>query len=351
MPLRVDLVAGARPNIPKVAALWHALRGAVWCRPRLVHTGQHSSPAMREAIWDDLDLPPPEVALGVTGGSPGELIGRTVSAYAAVLAESRPDLVVVVGDVNATLAAAIAAQAAAIPLAHLEAGLRSGDRSMPEERNRIAVDAMADHLWTPSEDADANLAAEARAGRVLRVGNAMIDSLERTRPRWQARTLPEGVGPGGYGVVTLHRPATVDDGATLERHLAALGRVSARLKLVFPVHPRTRARLAGLALPAGLHPVEPFGYLDFLALLSRARVAITDSGGVQEEAVHLGVPCVTLRPTTERPVTLRGGMNRLASVDRLEQAVWPDAPPTFEPIALWDGRAGERVAEALRALS
>jgi len=340
--LNLDLVAGARPNIPKVAALWHALAPLPWVRVRLVHTGQHADPAMREAIWNDLDLPDPDVSLGVTGGSPGELIGRTVAAYDAALAASRPDLVVVVGDVNATLAAAVAAQARGLPIAHLEAGLRSGDLTMPEERNRIAVDAMSDHLWTSSDDAGANLAAEGRSSGVAWVGNAMIDSLERTRARWERRSAVSGE----YGVVTLHRPATVDDAAVLARHLGALGRVAARLPLVFPVHPRTRARLAGLVVPAGVRLVEPLGYLDFLSVLARARVAITDSGGVQEEAVHLGVRCVTLRRSTERPITLRGGMNRLADVEGLEAAVWPSAEPVFEP--LWDGACGARVAEVLR---
>lgn len=337
----------------KVAPLWSALIGESWCRPLFVHTGQHRDPAMADDLIAEFGLPEPHVRLGVHAGSHGETIGRTLEAYDRALADAAPDLVVVVGDVHATLACALAAMHRGVRLAHLEAGLRSFDRSMPEERNRVLTDHAADLLWTTDATADANLAAEGiPAGRVERVGDITIDALEMMRGAIDADPGParHGLGAGGYGVVTLHRPGNVDDATRLASILAALGGVARDMPLLFPVHPRTALRLDafGLALPPGVRALPPLGYTAFLALVARAAVVITDSGGVQEEASHLGVPCVTLRPNTERPATVTAGTNRLADASGLAEAIRaprPRHPPRH------DGRARFRVAAAIRRLA
>lgn len=352
-PFTVHLVAAARPNLMKVAPLWWVLKDEPWCRPVLVHTGQHRDPAMADDIMAELGLPEPQIRLGIAAASHGETIGRTIEAYDRVLAGARPDLVVVVGDVHATLAAAIAAMHRGMRLAHLEAGLRSGDRSMPEEMNRILTDHAADMLWTTDAAADANLLREGiDPARIERVGDITIDTLEAMRPAMAAHPGPAAFGhaPGGYGVVTLHRPANVDQPDALAVLLAALGAVARDLPLLFPLHPRTGRRLAeaGLALPPGIRALPPLGYIAFLALASRAAVVITDSGGVQEETSHLGIPCVTLRPSTERPATITAGTNLLADVASLADAVRaprPAHPPRH------DGRARLRVADAIRRLA
>jgi UDP-N-acetylglucosamine 2-epimerase (non-hydrolysing) len=355
MRAEVHLVVAARPNLPKIAALWHALRGAAWCAPVLLHTGQHHDAAMFGDLLAELGLPEPEIALGVAGGSHAELTGRTMIAAEAAWRARRPALVVVAGDVDGTLAAALAARKLGLPVAHLEAGLRCGDREMPEEINRRAVDAVSDLLWAPDEASAARLLAEGHApGAVRAVGNAMIDSLRRALPVAHALPLPDGLVPGAYGVVTLHRPANVDRREALAALLAALAEAAQSLPLVWPVHPRTAARLAafGLALPPGVRALPPASYLGFLGLLSRARLVATDSGGVQEEAWGAGVPCLTLRPSTERPVTLEAGGNRLVTPEGLAAAVAATlaAPPApFAPIPLWDGQAGARMAAHLAA--
>lgn len=349
----VHLVAAARPNLMKVAPLWWALKDEAWCRPLLVHTGQHRDAAMAGDIMAELGLPEPHIRLGIAAGSHGETIGRTIEAYDRLLAAAPPDLVVVVGDVHATLATAIAAMHRGVRLAHLEAGLRSGDRTMPEEMNRILTDHAADILWTTDPTAEANLLREGiDPARIERVGDITIDTLEVMRPAIAAHPGPDafGVAPGGYGVVTLHRPANVDQPESLAALLAALGEVARDLPLLFPLHPRTQRRLseAGLALPPGIRALPPLGYVAFLALLSRAAVVITDSGGVQEETSHLGIPCVTLRPTTERPATVTAGTNRLADAASLADAVRAPRPrhPTRH-----DGHARFRVAAAIRRLA
>lgn len=351
----IHLVAAARPNLPKLAALWHALAARpAFCRLVLLHTGQHRDAAMFGAHLADLGLPEPEIDLGVAaGGGHAGTTGRTLMACAALWESRRPALVVVAGDVDGTLAAALAARKLGIPVAHLEAGLRCGDRDMPEEINRRAVDAVSDLLWAPDHATAERLLAEGHApGAVRAVGNAMIDTLLARLPAARARPLPGGLAPGFYGVVTLHRPANVDDPAALAALLAALGAAAARLPLAWPVHPRTRGRMRafGLAWPPGVLDLPPLGYLDFLGLLARARLAATDSGGVQEEAAGLDLPCLTLRPSTERPVTLERGGNRLVTPRDLPEAVaavlagaWPRA----RPIPLWDGRAGGRMAAHL----
>jgi UDP-N-acetylglucosamine 2-epimerase (non-hydrolysing) len=347
----LHLVAAARPNLPKLAALWHALAQAPpICAPLLLHTGQHHDAAMFGDLLEDLRLPPPEISLGVSGGSHAELTGRTMMAAEAAWQRDRPAMVVVAGDVDGALAAGLAARKLRIPVAHLEAGLRCDDPDMPEEINRRALDAISDVLWAPDEEAAARLRAEGRSC-VRAVGNAMVDSLLRHLPAARARALPDGLRVGGYGVVTLHRPANVDDAGALCELLGALEAAAQVLPLAWPLHPRTRARLDwfSLAPPRGVRMLPPLRYLDFVSLLANARVVATDSGGVQEEAAAAGVPCLTLRPSTERPATIEAGGNRLVTAAGLAAAL-RDPPGRAAPIPLWDGRAGARMRDHLAEL-
>lgn len=352
----LHLVAAARPNLPKLAALWHALaEEEPICAPLLLHTGQHHGRAMFGDLLDDLGLPAPAISLGVSGGSHAELTGRTMIAAEAVWRRDRPAMVVVAGDVDGALAAGLAARKLGIPVAHLEAGLRCDDRRMPEEINRRALDAIADLLWAPDEATALRLLAEGHgACRVRAVGNAMVDSLLRHLPAARERPLPPGLCPGQYGVVTLHRPANVDDPEALAMLLDALAAAARHLPFAWPVHPRTRQRMAGFgfAPPPRVHMLPPLRYLDFLAVMAHARLVATDSGGVQEEAAALGLPCLTLRPSTERPVTVAAGGNRLVTPAELPDAVL-SPPGGAAAIPLWDGKAGTRMrahlAEVLRA--
>ena len=360
-PAIVHLIAAARPNFMKVAPLYHALVSRRWCRPLLVHTGQHYDVGMSETFLVELGLPAPDVELGVGRGTQAEQTASVMVAYERLCLVSRPDWVVVVGDVNSTLACALAAKKLNLPVAHLEAGLRSFDRSMPEEINRIVVDAIADLLWTPSADADENLRREGVcADRVVRVGNVMIDSYELLRPRIAAAQAAQGMGlsPGRFGVVTLHRPANVDDSETLASLVEVLCAAATRLPLVFPVHPRTRNRLeqvglwTRLASIAPLRLTEPLGYVHFASLISDSRLVITDSGGIQEETTYLGVPCLTLRTSTERPITIGRGTNRLVGpetlLEQVDRILAGDRPRGERP-ELWDGHAAERAAASLRS--
>ncbi len=353
----VQLVAAARPNFMKVAPLWKALAQQDWCKPEIIHTDQHYDANMSDQFFRDLGLPKPHVHLGIGSGSHAEQTGRTLIAYESLLTEKRPDLVVVVGDVNATAAATLAAVKLGVKVAHLEAGLRSFDRSMPEEINRVITDALADLLWTPSVDADENLAREGVRGRVVRVGNIMIDSLEMMRPQIEATNLPADLGldPKGYGIVTLHRPANVDHKPTLQLICDQLIQAAQRLPLAFPVHPRTRKQLSNFGLwdklseATGLRLLEPLSYIPFMSLLWHSRLAITDSGGIQEETTYLGIPCLTLRPNTERPITVSQGTNRLCRSKDLasmaEKALGEEISAA-NPIEMWDGHTAERVAES-----
>ncbi|HEX9050669.1 MAG TPA: UDP-N-acetylglucosamine 2-epimerase (non-hydrolyzing) [Anaeromyxobacter sp.] len=355
MPLVLHVV-GARPNFPKVAPLVAAL-ARCGISQRLVHTGQHFDERMSGIFFEELGLPRPDVWLGAGPGTHAEQTARVMVAFERVLAEARPDLVVVPGDVNSTVAAALVAAKAGIPLAHLEAGLRSFDRSMPEELNRVVTDHLADLLLTPSPDADENLRREGIAGpQVVRVGNLMIDTLRAQLPRARALRAASaaGLAAGRYAVATLHRPSNVDDPARLGRLLAALARIAEAVPVVFPVHPRTRPRLADPAAAraaSALRVVEPLGYLELLSLTSEAGLVLTDSGGLQEEATALGVPCLTLRDRTERPITVSEGTNEIVGTDperivRAASRALSDPRPPRCP-GLWDGHAGDRAAEAI----
>ena len=350
----LHLVAAARPNLPKLSVLWAALAAQPGLtEARLVHTGQHYDSAMFGDHLGDLGLPAPHHALGMAGGSHAELTGRTMLACEQLWQRERPALVVVVGDVDGTLAAALAARKLAIPVVHLEAGLRGGHPDMAEEINRRAVDAVATLLWPPSLGAAETLLREGHvASRVVAVGNTMAASLLAALPAARARALPAGLVAGGYGVLTLHRAENVDTPARLEHWLGAVGQVAQRLSLAWPLHPRTAKRMAeaGLAMPAGVRVLPPLGYLDFLGLLAGARLVASDSGGIQEEATMLDLPCLTLRESTERPETLSG--SRLVAPEALADAVaevlagaWPHAvrPP------LWDAEVGARMAASLEA--
>jgi UDP-N-acetylglucosamine 2-epimerase (non-hydrolysing) len=353
-PPELHLVAAARPNLPKLAALWHALPADLPLRPVLLHTGQHHDPEMFGRHLADLGLPAPEIALRVSGGSHAELTGRTMIAAEAAWRDRRPALVVVAGDVDGALAATLAARKLGLPVAHLEAGLRGGGEDMPEEVNRRAIDAVATLLWAPDSATAERLLAEGHdPARTRAVGNGMVDSLLRSLALARTRPLPRGLAAGGYGVVTLHRAANVDDPAAFAALLRGLGEAAALLPLAWPLHPRSRRRLSahGLAVPSGVRLLPPLPYLDFLGLLARARLVATDSGGVQEESTALDLPCLTLRPATERPVTLDSGSSRLVAPEGLAEAVrqvlagaWPHA----RPIPLWDGRAGARMVAHLR---
>lgn len=357
---RVHLIAGARPNFMKVAPLYHALKDQDWCTPVLVHTGQHFDADMSDAFWRDLALPSPHVALEAGRGSHAEQTASVLVAYERACLADPPDWAVVVGDVNSTLACALAAKKLGIAVAHLEAGLRAGDLRMPEEINRICTDAISDLLWTPSRDADENLRREGIApARIERVGNIMIDSLEMLSGAVARDPIVQrlGLSDARYGLVTLHRPSNVDTEQRLTEIVEALVRCSERLRLVFPVHPRTAAQLERfglaerLALAGHVLRTPPAGYIGFMALLRRAQVVITDSGGVQEESSYLKIPCLTLRETTERPITLTLGTNRLAQPAQLEALIakilegdWPAG----KDIELWDGKTAARVCASLQ---
>jgi UDP-N-acetylglucosamine 2-epimerase (non-hydrolysing) len=360
MKKRIHLVAAARPNFMKIAPLFHALRESEWAEPVIVHTGQHYDLNMSDAFFRDLKLPEPHHHLGVGSGTHAEQTGKVMIAYEALLMQQRPDLVVVAGDVNSTVAATLAAVKLGIRTAHLEAGLRSFDRSMPEEINRIVTDSIADLLWTPSPDGDENLLREGVAPeRIERVGNIMIDSLEMMRPQIEAEDAfgRFGLKSGGYGVVTLHRPSNVDHPGILSKLCGALQRIAAELPLVFPVHPRTRKNLESgglykrLAEAAGMHLSAPVSYIPFMNLVFNCRLAITDSGGIQEETTYLGIPCLTLRPNTERPVTITQGTNRLVTADALEDIVRGVLEAEGKRLSApdrWDGRTALRVARSIR---
>jgi len=348
-------IVGARPNFIKMAPLVHALR-ARGLAQTLIHTGQHYDAQMSKIFFDELNMPKPDFDLGIGSGTHAEQTARVMLALEPVLRELKPSLVVVAGDVNSTLAAALVASKLGIPVAHVEAGLRSFDRTMPEETNRILTDHLADFLFTTEASGSENLVREGIArAKIYFVGNCMIDSLDAHLPAALARTPWKNfsLDENAYGIVTLHRPSNVDDPVALAHLVNALAVVSERVPLLFPVHPRTQAKLQTVMPPLRrLRLTPPLGYLDFLGLVAKSRLVLTDSGGVQEETTALGVPCLTLRTSTERPVTLELGTNRLIGTDRQKiidaAALVLDSPhrQTMRP-PLWDGHAGERIAAIL----
>jgi UDP-N-acetylglucosamine 2-epimerase (non-hydrolysing) len=359
---RIHCIVGARPNFVKIGPVMRALRARESLAPRLIHTGQHYDVAMSRAFFEDLAIPEPDRHLEVGSGSHAAQTARIMERYEPVLLEERPDLVLVVGDVNSTLACSLVAVKLGVAVAHVEAGLRSFDRSMPEEINRLLTDAIADRLFITCRDAAVNLAREGVAPEKIHlVGNVMIDALRESLPLAAHRNAPVRFGLAGrdYAVATIHRPSNVDDGEGLARVIAILRGVAARLPVVFPVHPRTedRARRLGLAdslrAVPGLTITPPLGYLEFQDLLRQSRIVLTDSGGIQEETTVLGIPCLTLRPNTERPITVTEGTNRVVGTDpatvlaaafeALERPRAPE-PPRIE---LWDGHAAERIAAIL----
>jgi UDP-N-acetylglucosamine 2-epimerase (non-hydrolysing) len=344
-------VVGARPNFVKAAPVIRALgrRGA---RQTVVHTGQHFDRNMSDVFFAELEIPEPDINLGVGAGSHAAQTAEIMRRFEPVAVEHKPDAVLVYGDVNSTVAAALVCSKLLLPTGHVEAGLRSFDRTMPEEINRMVTDRLSDFLFTPSEDGDANLLQEGIAAeKIHRVGNVMIDSLVRLLAA--ARSCSRNGFPDQLALVTLHRPSNVDDSGNLSRILDSLAQISDRIEIVFPVHPRTRRRIAefGLSLPK-LHLLDPLPYIEFLSLQIRAAVVITDSGGIQEETTYLGVPCLTLRKNTERPVTVTLGTNVLVGEDtnrltaELDNILGGNAKKGIVP-PLWDGCASERIADVL----
>jgi UDP-N-acetylglucosamine 2-epimerase (non-hydrolysing) len=349
-------VVGARPNFMKAAPVLRAIAGLPGVKQTLVHTGQHYDYNMSDVFFSQLEIPAPDVNLGVGSGSHARQTAEIMTGFEGVVLERRPDMVLVYGDVNSTVAAALVCAKLGIRVGHVEAGLRSFDWSMPEEINRVVTDRLADLLFTPSEDADTNLQAEGvPAEKIQRVGNVMIDSLVRLLPA--AEALPKNGYPDRYALVTLHRPSNVDENESLKNILQSLQEISRKLDVIFPVHPRTRQRIAEFGHSAEhLHLLDPLPYVEFLALQTRASVVITDSGGIQEETTYLGVPCLTMRNNTERPITVEMGTNVIVGQDKgklqseLMKIVDGKAKRGSIP-PLWDGHAGERIAHVLRELN
>ncbi|MFH1008177.1 MAG: UDP-N-acetylglucosamine 2-epimerase (non-hydrolyzing) [Candidatus Latescibacterota bacterium] len=359
---KIVLVVGARPNFMKIAPILEELRRhPEQFDPCLVHTGQHYDEKMSRIFFEELGMPEPDRYLGVGSGSQATQTARVMIAFEEVLTSEQPDLVLVVGDVNSTVACTLDAVKLHIPVGHVEAGLRSGDRTMPEEINRLVTDAISDLLFTPSRDADENLILEGvPRDRICFVGNVMIDSLRRFEGMAEGSPILDTLNlePKGYGLVTLHRPSNVDQPEHFEEIIQALEEIQTRLPLIFPIHPRTEKRISEMGLQSrvekmkDLRFVPPTGYLDFLKLQKYARLVLTDSGGIQEETTVLGVPCLTLRENTERPITVTEGTNQLVGVDRarivraatelFDRGEKPGRIPEG-----WDGKAAVRIVEAI----
>jgi UDP-N-acetylglucosamine 2-epimerase (non-hydrolysing) len=361
--MKVINVVGARPNFMKVAPLVEAMkRREREFTPLVLHTGQHYDSMMSDAFFRDLDLPQPDLFLNVGSGSHAAQTAAVMERFEPVVLREKPDWVLVVGDVNSTLACALVCIKLGVKVAHVEAGLRSRDRTMPEEINRLLTDQIADLLFTPSRDADDNLRAEGIPEERIRfVGNIMIDSLFKQLARSKESTIRDrlGVSDKDYAVLTLHRPANVDERKTFTRILDALEEIGRRIPIVFPVHPRTRKKIADFGLgerienASGLRMIEPLGYLDFLNLYSQARLVLTDSGGIQEETTVLGIPCLTLRENTERPITVDMGTNTIVGTDPEKitteafAALDGSTNRNHQVPPLWDGYTADRILAAL----
>jgi UDP-N-acetylglucosamine 2-epimerase (non-hydrolysing) len=361
--IKVINVVGARPNFMKVAPIVAEMkRREREFTPRVVHTGQHYDSMMSDAFFRDLELPEPDVYLEVGSASHAAQTAAVMERFEPVVLQEQPDWVLVVGDVNSTLACALVCVKLGVKVAHVEAGLRSRERTMPEDFNRLLTDLIADLLFTPSRDADQNLRAEGIPQQRIRwVGNIMIDSLFKHLARAGESTIREelGVGASPYAVLTLHRPSNVDEPTTFERILAALEEIALRIPVIFPVHPRTRKTIAEFGFAGrierskGLRLIEPLGYLDFLRLYSGAHLVLTDSGGIQEETTVLGIPCLTLRETTERPITVEMGTNTIVGSNpaRITTAAFAalngSKSSNHRVPPLWDGHTAERILNAL----
>jgi UDP-N-acetylglucosamine 2-epimerase (non-hydrolysing) len=359
--LKIINIVGARPNLPKIAPLMREMQRHPEIEPILVHTGQHYDAALSDIFFRQMGIPAPHVNLEVGSGSHAAQTAEVLKRIEPVLIEHKPNLALVVGDVNSTIAVSLAAAKLGIPVAHVEAGLRSFDRSMPEEINRILTDALADYLFVTEEDAIQHLLKEGRPRETIYlVGNVMIDSLRHFLPIAERSPigddlgLKNGVGWQRFGVLTLHRPSNVDSTEKLAELLGAIDSIAAEVPVVFPVHPRTQQRLAqaGIKTHPQLKLIPPVGYLDFLCLLSKATLVLTDSGGIQEETTALGVPCLTLRENTERPITISEGTNLLIGTDppkilaAAQQVLRGKGKPGGIP-PFWDGHAAERIVDVL----
>ena len=367
--MKVLNIVGARPNFMKIAPLMREMRKHPDITPLLVHTGQHYDVKMAGQFFEDLQIPLPNVSLDVGSGTHAVQTADVMRRLEPIVEQERPDVVLVVGDVNSTMAAALTSVKLHVPVAHVEAGLRSGDRAMPEEINRIVTDAVSDFLFVTEESGKRNLLAEGVSEKkIFLVGNVMIDSLEASRRMWAHSTILERLQlkNAPYAVATLHRPSNVDDIKVLKGLIDTLLEISRRLPVIFPIHPRTKKALEGIGgfgpglyfgsapTPSqGVHCMDPIGYLDFMSLIASARLVLTDSGGIQEETTVLGVPCLTLRDNTERPITVTHGTNRVigAAPARIliEATKALDSPRTsLAPPPLWDGHASERIVQVLR---
>lgn len=376
MTSTIHLIAAARPNFMKIAPLFHALQRESWAEPVIVHTGQHYDLNMSDAFFRDLQLSEPGIHLGVGSGTHAEQTAKVMMAYEKVIVEKQPDMIIVVGDVNSTIACTMAAakiwytglanrfnfNVERPVIAHLEAGLRSRDRSMPEEINRIATDVLADILWTPSSDGDENLLHEGiDREKIVFVGNIMIDSLEMMRKHIEKLDIytKHKLKKGEYAIATLHRPSNVDNPELLAKLTDLLIRTSRKLPVVFPVHPRTRKNLEqndllkSLEQESGLILLEPQSYIKFMNFVFNSRFVITDSGGIQEETTYLGIPCLTLRPNTERPVTIHQGTNKLCDIDSVANDINDVISGKFKKGSIpeyWDGKTASRVVSSIKSI-
>jgi len=372
--VKIILVSGARPDFIKIAPIvWamrrHSREGAADIQFVLIHAGEHLSPQLSDDFFRQLDLPAPDYSLDVGSGSHTYQTAQLMARLEPILQRERPDLVVVVGDFDSTVAAALTASKLGIAVGHVEAGLRSFDRTMPEEINRIVTDSLADYLFVTEESGKENLLREGvEPGKIFFVGNVMIDALQQSRLLWESSGIRDEMGLmyRDYGVVTLHRPANVDNPERLREIIGALAEVAKGIPIIFPIHPRTRRQLklmngsapkfrsrAGRIAAYGIYGVDPLGYLEFVALMAGARMVLTDSGGVQEETTFLNVPCLTLRATTERPVTVTHGTNRVigisaAAIVEEGSRLLKSPRPAFPPPPLWDGKASDRILAVLR---